>query len=107
MFDEQGAAARILVHPPEDLPYKVVVAYLDKCRQGVQAFKDGIERFDFDFAGMYGHRMKGSGGAYGFPQLSEIGASIEEAADARNGNALRNCATTLEAHLDSVEVVEI
>ena len=100
------AKARILVHPPDDLPYKVVVAYLDNCRQGLQSLKDAIARFDYDFAGRYGHRMKGSGGAYGFSELTDTGASIEEAAHVRNDGDLRNCAAALEVHLESFEVVE-
>jgi HPt (histidine-containing phosphotransfer) domain-containing protein len=109
MFHEQistDSKARILVHPPDDLPYQVVATYLDKCRKGVQSLKDAMERSDYDFVSMYGHRMKGSGGAYGFPKLTEMGASIEEAARIRNDDELRTCAAALEAHLELVEVVE-
>jgi HPt (histidine-containing phosphotransfer) domain-containing protein len=107
MFPAQGATnskPRILVHPPDDLPYQVVATYLDNCRKGVQSLKDAIERSDYDFAGLYGHRMKGSGGAYGFPLLTETGASIEQAAHARNDADLRTWAAAVEAHLESVEV---
>ena len=97
---------KILVHPPEDLPYQVVVAYLNNCRKSLASLKDAIERVDYDFLGTYGHRMKGCGAAYGFPQLTETGASIEQAARVRNDEDLRNCAAQVEAHLDSVEVVE-
>jgi HPt (histidine-containing phosphotransfer) domain-containing protein len=110
MLDEQGSPhsqARIFVHPPEELPYQVVAAYLGRCRQDVRSLKDGIDRLDFDFARTYGHRMKGSGGAYGFPQLTKIGASIEEAARGHNGDTLRNCAATLETYLESIEVAEV
>src|SRR5208282_6682514 len=103
MNHEQASAdgkSRIQVHPPDGLPCKVVAAYLGNCRNSVRSLKDAIERLDFDLLRTYGHRMKGAGGAYGFPQLTEIGASIEEAARAGNGGALRNCAATLEAHLE-------
>jgi HPt (histidine-containing phosphotransfer) domain-containing protein len=103
--DATGSKPRILVHPPEDLPYQVVATYLDNCRKGVQSLKDAIERSDYDFAGTYGHRLKGSGGAYGFPLLTETGASIEQAARARNDADLRTWAAALEEHLESVEVV--
>lgn len=110
MFDEQSStdakATRILVQPPDGLPYNVVVAFLDNCRKGLQSLKDATERLDYDFVKVYGHRMKGCGGAYGFPALTETGASIEQAAKAGNGNDLRTCAAVLEAHLESFEVVE-
>lgn len=100
------ARPKILVHPPEDLPRHVVVAYLNNCRQSLESLKDAIERVDYDFLGIYGHRMKGCGAAYGFPELTETGASIEQAARVRDDDNLWNCAARLEAHLDSVEVAE-
>jgi HPt (histidine-containing phosphotransfer) domain-containing protein len=98
--------ARILVHPPDGLPYKAVATYLDNCRKGLQPLKDGIERLDYDFVRVYGHRMKGCGAAYGFPELTETGASLEQAAKAGNAQEIRRCAAVLEAHLESFEVVE-
>jgi HPt (histidine-containing phosphotransfer) domain-containing protein len=109
MFDAQGSAngkATILVHPPDGLSCKVVAAYLDNCRKGLPSLKDAIERLDYDFAGVYGHRMKGCGAAYGFPELTGTGAAMEQAARVRNGDDLRKCAAALEAHLASVEVAE-
>jgi HPt (histidine-containing phosphotransfer) domain-containing protein len=107
MLQEQtDAKSKIFVRPPEALPYRVVVTYLDNCRNGLQPLKDAILRCDYDFVGVYSHRLKGSGGAYGFPALTEIGASIEAAARERNGHKLNSCAATLEAHLESLEVVE-
>ena len=107
MFDEQMVSkSKIFVHPPEDLPYQVVATYLDNCRKGVQPLKDAMARLDYDFIGVYAHRMKGSGGGYGFPKLTEIGASMEDAARGRNGEALRKYAASLEAHLESLEVIE-
>ena len=110
MLDEQGAAdgkTKILVQPPDGLPYKVVAAYLDNCRKGLQPLKDAIERSDYGFAGVYGHRMKGCGAAYGFPQLTETGALIEQAARVRNDADLRTCAAALEEHLALVELAEV
>jgi hypothetical protein len=110
MLHEQGAAndkARILVQPPDGLPYKVVAAYLDNCRRGLQPLKDAIERADYGFAGVYGHRMKGCGAAYGFPQLTETGGLIEQAARTRNDADLRTCAAALEEHLALVELAEV
>ncbi|MGA2737823.1 MAG: Hpt domain-containing protein [Bryobacteraceae bacterium] len=106
MLTPQDGKARVLVNPPDGLPYKVVVTYLDNCRNGLQSLKDAIERLDYEFVRVYGHRMKGCGGAYGFPELTETGAAIEQAARARNDNDLRTCAAALQAHLESFEVVE-
>jgi len=109
MFHEQGSPdgkLRILVHPPEGLPYQVVATYLDNCRNSLQSLKDAVERLDYDFVKVYGHQMKGSGAAYGFPELTEAGAAIETAAHARSDDDLRTCAGVLEANLESFEVAE-
>jgi HPt (histidine-containing phosphotransfer) domain-containing protein len=107
MLQEQtDTKSKIFVRPPDELPYKMVATYLDNCRRGLQPLKDAILKCDYDFVRVYSHQMKGSGGAYGFPTLTEIGASIEVAARERNGHALNSCAATLEAHLESLEVVE-
>lgn len=101
-----NSSAKILIHPPEDLPYEVVSTYLNNCRKGLASLKEAIARLDYDYIGTYGHRMKGSGASYGFPTLTETGGSIEQAARARNDGDLLNGAALLEAHLESFEVVE-
>jgi len=109
MFSEPAfphGGPKVFVHPPDGLPYTVVVAYLDNCRKNLQALKDAIERSDYDFVEVYAHRMKGAGGAYGFPQLTQIGGFIEQASRARNGDALRKGGAALDAHLESLQVVE-
>jgi hypothetical protein len=50
--------------------------------------------------------MKGCGASYGFPDLTETGASMEQAARVHNNADLRSCAAALEAHLESFELVE-
>jgi histidine phosphotransfer protein HptB len=97
---------KILVQPPDGLPYSVVATYLDNCRKGLPSLKAAIEKLDYDFVGVYSHRMKGCGAAYGFPRLTETGASMEVAARLRNDTEIRACAAALEAHLESVEVVQ-
>jgi HPt (histidine-containing phosphotransfer) domain-containing protein len=109
MLQEQGSPdskPKIFVQPPDGLPYSVVATYLDNCRKGLASLKDAIERLDYDFVGVYSHRMKGCGAAYGFPRLTETGASMEAAARLRNDSEIRVWAAALEAHLESVEVVE-
>jgi HPt (histidine-containing phosphotransfer) domain-containing protein len=98
---------RILVYPPDGLTHNVVAIYLENCRKGLPALKAAMARFDFDFIGVYGHRMKGCGAAYGFPFLTETGAAMEQAAHVQNRDEIRNCAAAIEAHLESVEVAEL
>ncbi len=97
---------RIVVHPPDDLPFEIVAKYLENCRKGLPSLVRAMDAADYEFLGVYSHKMKGSGGAYGFPGLTAIGASMEDAARGRNSAALRDCVATLQSHLESVELIQ-
>jgi hypothetical protein len=42
---------------------------------------DALDRADFDVVTLLGHNMRGSGGAFGFQMITNLGASLEAAAD--------------------------
>ncbi|RMF67291.1 MAG: Hpt domain-containing protein [Calditrichaeota bacterium] len=52
-----------------------------------------------------GHSMKGSGGGYGFDEITRIGAAIEEAAKATDLEAVRRLNHELSRYLSNVKVV--
>jgi histidine phosphotransfer protein HptB len=54
-----------------------------------------------------GHRMKGTGGSYGFDDISEIGEVIEEAALATNKEAISRAVLQLADYLERLTVVYV
>lgn len=48
--------------------------------------------------------MRGSGAGYGFEAITDIGRSLEEAARARDADAVRKRAAELAAYLERVQV---
>jgi len=54
-----------------------------------------------------GHRMKGSGGSYGFDDISEIGVVIEEAALATDRETISSAVRKLSDYLERVTVVYV
>ena len=58
----------------------------------------------FDDIRIIGHRMKGTGGSYGFDGISEIGERLEAAALAHNADAIRLAVSSLQAYLEGVVV---
>jgi HPt (histidine-containing phosphotransfer) domain-containing protein len=52
-----------------------------------------------------GHSMKGSGGGYGFDEISEIGRDMEEAAKDGNMEEIEKLNNRLAEYLSVVEVV--
>ena len=59
---------------------------------------------DFESLRLGGHSLKGSGGGYGFTQLTTIGAAIEVAAKARDAAAI---APLLAEYADYMRRVEV
>lgn len=54
-----------------------------------------------------GHRMKGTGGSYGFDAISEIGEIIEEASLVADQETIRKEVQHLADYLDRVSVVYV
>jgi HPt (histidine-containing phosphotransfer) domain-containing protein len=54
-----------------------------------------------------GHRMKGSGGSYGFDEISAIGEALELAAQVADAEGIKSAVRHLERYLDRVSVVYI
>jgi hypothetical protein len=98
------ASAKILVHASKDVPQAVVSQYLLQCRNDLQPLKAALSRCEYESARVFGHQMKGCGGAYGFPELTEAGALIERAVAEQNIGELRNRVAALEAYLGRIEL---
>lgn len=99
---EPGAA--ITVPVPAGLTQELVTGYISRCRSGLPSLLAAVDASDFEAARVYGHRMKGSGGAYGIPGLSEIGAEIERAAKAHDPASIHESVSTLQAYLGRLSV---
>ncbi len=82
-----------------------VPAYLQNCRQNVIAMTAALDRADFEAVTLLGHNMRGSGGAYGFQAITDIGAALELAAENCNTDASRRWVNELSIYLDGLEAV--
>lgn len=63
-----------------------------------------LERGEFETIRVFGHRLKGTGGAYGLLKLTEIGTSIERAAAGKSAHQLPYLFEVLETYLSQLEV---
>jgi signal transduction histidine kinase/HPt (histidine-containing phosphotransfer) domain-containing protein len=57
----------------------LVPKYLESRAQDVETLRAAIDQGDFERVRTIGHRMKGSGGGYGMPQIGRLGATLERA----------------------------
>jgi len=81
----------------------LVPNYLDKRRQDLPKFTEALAIEDYATIRRLGHNLKGTGAGYGFPVLTEIGAAIEDGAQANNGAAIRAKVEELARYLTEVE----
>lgn len=85
----------------------IVPAFLDNRRKDCLTICCLLESEAFSEISTLGHRMKGSGGSYGFDDVSRIGEVIEKAALAADKEAIGNAILQLSSYLERVTVVYV
>ena len=82
-----------------------IPAYLRNCRQNGIVMLDALDRVDFETVKYLGHQMRGSGGAFGFQAITDIGAELQQAAESSDTEASRKWVGELSRYLDRVETI--
>ena len=83
----------------------LIPGYLENREKDLLTYHQALEKDNFDAIAILGHSMKGSGGGYGFDDLSSIGRAIEKAAMNKDKESVRQSITDLEDFLKKLEVV--
>ncbi|GAB1721993.1 MAG: response regulator [Nitrospira sp. CR1.1] len=73
--------------------------FLDNRRQDVDRMQDAIERGDYETIRSMGHRIKGLAGSYGFPDIGQAGAQLEQAGKDHDRALIRRTIDQLAAIL--------
>lgn len=63
---------------------RLIGKYLSHRKDDIEKLKQALAASDFETIRVTGHNLYGSGSAYGLDDISWLGASIENAADARD-----------------------
>lgn len=75
---------------------KLICKYLDYLQDSLPNLRNNISIEDFDELRLYGHNLTGSGGGYGFGDITEMGKKINLAAKAKDTELLIQLAGELE-----------
>jgi len=70
----------------------------------VETIRAALAGADFEAIRVAAHGMKGGGGGYGFPEISRLGAAIEEGARRRDAAAITGLVASLDEYLARIEV---
>ena len=82
----------------------LIEEYLANRRADVGAILTLLAAADYQGIWERGHNLKGVGAAYGFPFLSDLGATLEAAARRRDSAEVRRGAAALEDYLARLDV---
>lgn len=104
MKNESDNKEKIVVQIEEDLE-DLIPGFLANRREDVQSITESLEKSDLENIRILGHSMKGSGGGYGFDRITEIGKSIEDAANEKDKDTIKKSNEELSDYLDRVEIV--
>jgi signal transduction histidine kinase len=86
---------------------RLAAVYLERRKRDVDALKEAVDKGEFDKIWTLGHNLKGTGGGYGFPELTAIGEKLSDAADTRDPDAVRAVLGLLSGTLDRYDVVTL
>jgi len=103
---DKATGSRILVEIDQEL-MPVVPEYLEKRLRDCAEIEDLLASGGMEHIQIMGHRMKGSGGSFGFDEISVIGEDLESAAQDTDAEGVRSAVGRLEQYLKHVSVAYI
>ena len=82
-----------------------VAGFLDNCRANVLLIEIAISLADFEQIEYLAHGMRGAGGMFGFPAITDFGGFLEDAAAMRDTDLLRSWVGQFSTYLDGPDGV--
>ena len=104
MHQTEGEIEKIVVHADIDLE-DLIPGFLENQHRDALKIMDFLDLEDYAAIQRMGHSMKGSGGGYGFDEITAIGMRIETAAGTHDAAVISRQVEVLLDYLSRVEVV--
>jgi HPt (histidine-containing phosphotransfer) domain-containing protein len=82
----------------------LVPRFLANRAADVDRIRRALAGADFEAIRIAAHGMKGAGGGYGFPEISRLGAAMEESARRGDAAVIGALAASLEEYLGRIEI---
>jgi len=95
---------KIIVHIDIDLE-DLIPGFLKNRQKDLEILEEVLQENDFESLRSIGHNLKGVGGGYGFLEITEIGAALEESAKAANLEVASENIKKLSYYLSHLEVI--
>jgi len=84
---------------------RILPDFLARRHEDIKSMLEVLEQGDHETIRIFGHRMKGTGGAYGLDAITDIGRSLEQAAKNQDSEGMRELLSSFLDYLERVVVV--
>lgn len=102
--DSAKKNGKIIVNVDPDLE-ELIPDFMANRQEDIQSITEALAKNDLETIRILGHSMKGSGGGYGFDEITTIGGFIEKAATKPDIGEIKKRVEELSSYLKLVEVV--
>ncbi len=103
-LDGDGAGKKIIVNVDRDLE-DLIPGFMDNRQNDIVTIRNAVEQEDYETVRSLAHCLKGCGAGYGFNEITEIGATLEQAAKAKDRQKIEEWLNYLAQYLGKVEIV--
>lgn len=83
---------------------QLMARYLERRDSDIGALRDALAATAFEKIRITGHKLFGSGSAYGLDEVSRLGERIEKAAEAGDSDSLERLIRDLEQYLRALKI---
>ncbi len=97
-------AEETVVYVDGDLE-ELIPDYMENRHSDIKAIQDLLNVENYSEIQRLGHSMKGSGGGYGFDEITNIGRDLEQAAKNHDKNEITKLVDYLSVYLSTVKIV--
>ena len=89
-IEKYAGGGCLVVDPHIEPKLRVLIpGYIESRRRDLETVRAALAASDYETIRDLGHKMSGTGGAYGLPRITEIGGMLEKAAREQNPEAVR------------------
>lgn len=105
-MDDEEAEDTVPVDPRDSTVRELLPRYLARRRADVERAREWLAGGDFEALRLLGHRLYGSGAAYGIEQISDLGCALEDAARHADGSRAAALVDELAELVERINIVE-
>lgn len=80
-----------------DIPQEAINKYLERRRGDIENCRQALHQGQLAICETVGHQLKGNGAMFGFPEISDVGKSLEQAAKDHDEKAAAGYVDELES----------